>query len=57
MVQESTGKHMIQSVGSRIYIGDLQEAPGFWLWISSALIIAAIWEVKQQMEDLCLLTM
>ena len=35
-------------------MGDLEEAPGSWLWISAALAIAASWGVNQQKEDLSL---
>ena len=35
-------------------MGDLEEAPGFWLWIGSALAVAVTWGVNHWMEDLLL---
>ena len=34
------------------HMGDLEETPCSWLWISTAPAIAAIWELNQQMDDL-----
>ena len=38
---------MAQSLGILHHVGDLEEAPGSWLWISSAPAMAATWEVNQ----------
>ena len=35
-------------------VGDPEEAPGYWLQIVLAVIVATIWGVNQQMEDLSL---
>ena len=36
------------------HMGDLEEAPGSWFQVGAAPAIAAIWGVKQRMEDLSL---
>ncbi|XP_069922055.1 D-dopachrome decarboxylase isoform X1 [Oryctolagus cuniculus] len=37
-----------KSLGSCTHVGDLEEAPGSWLRISSARAITVIWEVNQR---------
>ena len=48
---ESSGRWP-KSLGPCTRVGDLEEAPGSWLWIGAAPAIAAIWEVNQRTEDL-----
>nr|XP_051708725.1 cyclin-dependent kinase 14 isoform X2 [Oryctolagus cuniculus] len=50
---ESSGRWP-KCLGPCTRMGDPEEAPGSWLWISTAPAIAAIWGVIQRMEDLSL---
>ena len=43
-----------KALGPCTRMGDLEEAPGSWLQISSALAIVAIWGVNKRMEYLCM---
>uniref|UniRef100_G1T2N0 PWWP domain-containing protein n=1 Tax=Oryctolagus cuniculus TaxID=9986 RepID=G1T2N0_RABIT len=42
---------MAQYLGCCTHVGDPEEAPGSWLWITPALALDAIWGVNQWMED------
>ena len=42
---------MAQVLGPCTHVGDLEEAPCYWLWIGATLAIAANWGVNQWMED------
>ena len=43
-----------KALGPYTWLGDLEEAPGSWLWIGSALAIVAGWGVNHWTEDLLL---
>lgn len=36
---------------------DLEEAPSSWIWPCPSLANVAVWKVKQQMKDLCFVTL
>ena len=41
-----------RALGPCTRVGDLEEAPGSWVWVGSSPTIAAAWGVNHRMEEL-----